>query len=195
MLLRRGPATVSGIECEFLPDVPPGQRLLRAAAQIRLPFLDHAAVLHRRPEMAGIVGGVGILGVDHVSHFGGKCEHFGVADRHLRERAEPDAAMDKTGREQIRRREFGGIAVARALLVVERLPQPVHRPFRHLADDLGDVLSPDAASGHAPSERYSMMPPAMLPAMPSASTICLALSPSAARTPAAAPIAPKIAVG
>src|SRR5438552_996040 len=32
----------------------------------------------------------------------------------------------------------------------------------------------------APSARYSMMPPAMLPAMPSASTICFALRPSAA---------------
>jgi len=43
--------------------------------------------------------------------------------------------------------------------------------------------------------QISMMPPAILPAMPSASTICLALRPSAAPTPAAAPMAPKIAVG
>ena len=40
-----------------------------------------------------------------------------------------------------------------------------------------------------------MMPEAKLPAMPSASTSCLALRPSAAPTPAAAPMTPKIAVG
>ena len=40
-----------------------------------------------------------------------------------------------------------------------------------------------------------MMPLAMLPAMPSASTICLRSSRSAAPTPAAAPIAPNTAVG
>ena len=40
-----------------------------------------------------------------------------------------------------------------------------------------------------------MMPLAMLPAMPSASTVCLRSSRSAAATPAAAPIAPNTAVG
>jgi hypothetical protein len=33
------------------------------------------------------------------------------------------------------------------LLVGQRLPEPVHRPFRHLADDLRDVLRLDAARG------------------------------------------------
>ena len=46
-----------------------------------------------------------------------------------------------------------------------------------------------------PSARYSMMPPAMEPAMPSASTICLRSSCRAAPTPAAAPMAPNTAVG
>ena len=40
-----------------------------------------------------------------------------------------------------------------------------------------------------------MMPDAMLPAMPSASTVCFLSSFSAAATPAAAPIAPNTAVG
>ena len=85
--------------------------------------------------------------IDHEFHFGRQREHLAVADRRFRECAEPDAAMDKTGREQIGRGEFGRIAVARALLVGKRLPQPVHRPLRDLADDLGDVVGLDAARG------------------------------------------------
>ena len=63
----------------------------------------------------------------------------------MRKRAKPDATADKTGRQQIRRGEFGGIAVPRLLFVGQRLPQPVHRPLRHLAHDLADVLGPNTA--------------------------------------------------
>jgi hypothetical protein len=51
--------------------------------------------------------------------------------------------MHKAGGQQIGHGELGGIAVARTPLVGERLPQPVHRPLRHFADDLGDVLGFD----------------------------------------------------
>ena len=86
-------------------------------------------------------------------HLGREREHALVADRALGEGAEPDAAVDETGRQQIGHREFRGIAVGRALLVGERLPQPVHRALRHLADDLRDVLRlmPRAASRRAQS--------------------------------------------
>ena len=47
----------------------------------------------------------------------------------------------------------------------------------------------------APSARYSMMPPAIEPTVPSASTSCRGESFSAAPTPAAAPMAPNTAVG
>ena len=58
--------------------------------------------------------------------------------------------MDETGREQIRHREFRGIAVRRALLVGERLPETMHRAFRDLADDFGDILRLDAARAEPP---------------------------------------------
>src|SRR5262252_3631881 len=48
---------------------------------------------------------------------------------------------------------------------------------------------------HAPSARYSMMPPAMLPAIPSASTERFLSSPNAAETPRVAAIAPSTLVG
>src|SRR5258708_3177626 len=207
------------IEREFVGHVLTRQRLLRPAAHMGLPLLDHAAIAEPGADMASVVVRIGIVRGDHEFHFCRECEHTRIADRAFRESAKPDAAMDKAGREQIGRGELGGVAVARTLFVGERFPQPVHGAFSDLADELGDVFSPDTARGkpprasrgarmpdcaaqpacsrlvQAPSARYSMMPPAMLPAMPSASTICLALSPRAAPTPAAAPIAPKIAVG
>src|ERR1700719_3853161 len=108
--LRFGPAAMPGVEREFIGHILPGQRLLRAAAHVRLPLLDHAAVLHGRPDMAGIVVWIGILRVDHKLHLGRQREHLAVGDRRFRECAEPDPAMDKTGREQIGRGEFCGIA-------------------------------------------------------------------------------------
>src|SRR5450756_2183642 len=91
------------------------------------------------------------------------------------------------------------------------VPKAVHKAGFHptaifgvmgAAAGVGAARRPDCAAQpgcsrlvQAPSARYSMMPDAKLPAMPSASTICLALSPGAAPTPAAAPITPKIAVG
>ena len=110
------------IEREFVDNVLPGQRLLRAAAQMRLALLDHAAVLHDGSDMAGIAVRVWILGIDHVFHFGGEREQFWIPDRGFGKCAQPNAAMDKAGCQQIRRGELGGIAVARALLVGERLP-------------------------------------------------------------------------
>ena len=51
---------------------------------------------------------------------------------------------------QIGRRELGGIAVGRALLGGERLPQAMHGAFRHLADHLLDVAGLDAARRQPP---------------------------------------------
>ena len=111
---------------------------------MRLPFLDHAAVLQDGAEMAGIIVRIGIIGVDDVFHLGGERKHLGIADRTLRERTQSDTAMDKTGRQEIRHRELGRVAIAWALFVGERFPQPVHRPLRHLAHDLLEVLGLDA---------------------------------------------------
>src|SRR5215212_5949000 len=137
------------VEREFVGDVLPAQRLLRAAAQMWLPLLGHAAVLHGGPYMAGIVARIWIVRVDDVFHFCRQREHLWIVDRGFAERAEPNTAVYKARRQQIRRCEFGGVAVARALLVRKRLPKPVHRAFRHLTDDLADVLRLHAAGGKA----------------------------------------------
>src|SRR5438067_8064110 len=67
--LRLCPAAVRGIEGKFVDHVLPRQRLLGAAAQMRLPLLDHAAVLQGDADMAGIVVWIGILGIDHEFDF------------------------------------------------------------------------------------------------------------------------------
>src|ERR1700712_32502 len=100
--------------------------------------------------MAGIVVGVGILGIDHKLYLGSQREHFWILDGGFRERSESYPAMDETRRQQIWRGEFGGIAIRRPLLVGKRLPPPVHRPLGHFADDLTDILDLDAAAGQAP---------------------------------------------
>src|SRR6185436_3885054 len=100
----------------------PRQRLPRASAQMRLALLDHAAILQDRPDMACVVVRVWILGVDYVFHLCREPEKFWIPDRSFRKCAEPNAAVDKTGCQQIRRGELGGIAVGWALLVGEWLP-------------------------------------------------------------------------
>ena len=110
------------VERELVGHVLPRQRLLRAAAQIRLPLLDHAAVVEGGADVAGVIVRIRIVRIDHELHFCRQRQHVGIADRPLGERSKPDAAMDKTRRQQIGHREFGGVAVARAPLVGERLP-------------------------------------------------------------------------
>src|SRR5205085_11765125 len=103
--LRLCPAAVRGIEGKFVDHVLPCQRLLGAAAQMRLPFLDDAAVVQGDADVAGIATWIGILGIDHELDFRGQRQHTRIADRAVAEGAKPDATMDKTGREQIGRGE------------------------------------------------------------------------------------------
>src|SRR5262249_46675016 len=51
------PAAVLGVEDEFLLDVAPRQRLVSAAAQMRLAFLDRAAVAQGRADVTGEIVG------------------------------------------------------------------------------------------------------------------------------------------
>ena len=51
------------------------QRLVRAAAQVRLALLDDAAVAQRRADVAGEGVGIGIVRIDHVAHLGGERAH------------------------------------------------------------------------------------------------------------------------
>src|SRR5579872_7587860 len=61
LTLGLAPAAMLGIERKFVDNVRPRERLLRAAAQMWLPLLDHAAVLQRRADMTGIVVRVGVV--------------------------------------------------------------------------------------------------------------------------------------
>ena len=142
--LRAAPAAMLGIEQELVDHILPLQRLLRATAQMRLPLFYHAAIPEGGADVAGVIVWIGVVGIDHEFNFGGECQHAVVANGPIREGAEPNAAVHKTCRQQIRHRELGGIAVTRPLFAGQRLPQPVHRPLRHLADDLGDVFGFDA---------------------------------------------------
>src|SRR5215510_14551013 len=66
------PTAMAGIEPELVLDVAAGERLMRAAAQMRLALLDRGPVAQSRADMAGIVRRIGILGIDHVFHLGGE---------------------------------------------------------------------------------------------------------------------------
>src|SRR5262249_57239876 len=60
---RRIPAAVARVEHELLLDVAARERLLRAAAHMRLALLDHVATGEPRADVAGVIGGVrGVLG-------------------------------------------------------------------------------------------------------------------------------------
>src|SRR6516165_2344861 len=272
---RRIPAAVAGVERELLLDVAARQRLVGAAAHMRLALLDHAAVGEQRADVAGEIVGIRIVRVDLVAHFRGERGNARLLHRVVGEGVEPDIAAHEAGRDAIGGGKFSGIAVGRALFGGERLPQAMHRPLADLADELFDLLRLDAAGSEppravdvgmrhrpagirfererrrhpacaevagerivvpgggageaveqsvhafeygarpeetgtgeprraqpgcrrlvqAPSARYSMMPPAMEPTMPSASTSWRGLSLSAAPTAAAAAMAPNTAVG
>ena len=65
--LRLVPAAVAAVERELVLDVGARQRLLRAAAEMRLALLDHAAVGERRADMAGELVRIGIVRIDRDS--------------------------------------------------------------------------------------------------------------------------------
>src|SRR5262249_47300416 len=66
------------------------------------------------------------------------------------EGVEPDIAAHEADRDAIGGGKFSGIAVARALLGGERLPQAVHRALADLADEFLDLLRFDAAGSEPP---------------------------------------------
>ena len=71
------------------------ERLVRAAAHVRLALLDHAAVAQRGADVAGEGLRIGILRVDPVAHLGGEREHGRIAHGGVGESAEADIAATK----------------------------------------------------------------------------------------------------
>src|SRR5262245_46752367 len=147
---RRIPPAVARVERELLLDVAARQRLVRAAAHMRLALLDHAAVGEYRADVAGEIVGIRIGGVDLVAHFRGERGHARLLHGVVGEGVEPDIAAHEAGRDAVRGGKFSGIAVGRALLGGERLPQAMHRALADLADDFLDLLRLDAAGGEPP---------------------------------------------
>src|SRR5262249_26982528 len=147
---RRIPPAVARVEHELLLDVAARERLVRAAAHMRLALLDHAAVGEQRADVTGGIVGVRIVRVDLVAHFRGERDDARLLQRVVGEGVEPDIAAQEAGRDAIRGGKFSGIAVGRALLGGERLPQAMHRALADLADDLLDLLRLDAAASEPP---------------------------------------------
>src|SRR5882762_5299239 len=137
---RRVPAAVCRVGAELALDLLALERLVHAAADMRLALLEHAAVPEGHLYVAGVGLRVRIVGVDDVTNFGGERENARVAHGFFRKGLEPGAAGDERDRDIEGRAEFGGVVVRRALLGCERLPQPVHVTFGGLAQDLGDVV-------------------------------------------------------
>src|SRR4051812_46583282 len=72
---RRIIAAVARVEQEFVFDVLAAERLVRAAAHVRLALLDHAAVAQCHADVTGEVIGIGIVGINAVTHLLGEREH------------------------------------------------------------------------------------------------------------------------
>ena len=54
------PAAMTNIECEFLLNVRARERLARTATEMRLPLLDHAAIVEYGADVSGdlhLIGG------------------------------------------------------------------------------------------------------------------------------------------
>ena len=127
---------MAAIERELVLDIGARQRLIRAAAEMRLAFFDHAAVVERRADMAGEFVRIGIVRIDVVADLGRQREHARILHGLVGEIAEPDIAAHKRRRDAIGLRELPRIAIRGLLLGGERLPQPVHRAFADFADDV-----------------------------------------------------------
>src|SRR5437868_15167111 len=62
------PAAMAAVQRKFFFDVGAAERLLGAAAEVRLAFLDDAAVGERRANVSGEFVRVWILRIDTVAH-------------------------------------------------------------------------------------------------------------------------------
>src|SRR5262245_64134381 len=102
---------MAGVACKFFLDIGPRERLLRAAAEMRLALLDDTTVVEHRANVSGEIVGIRIVGIDLVAHFRGEREHVLVAYRGLGERVKTDAASDENRCAQEWCRELWGIAV------------------------------------------------------------------------------------
>src|SRR5438552_4489722 len=78
---RRVPAAVPGIGAELALDLFARERLMHAAADMRLALFEHAAVREGHLDVAGVGLRIGIVRIDDVAHFGSERENARVAHR------------------------------------------------------------------------------------------------------------------
>src|SRR5437016_5023895 len=78
---RRVPAAVPGIGAELALDLFARERLMHAAADVRLALFEHAAVTERHFHVAGVGLRIRIIRIDDVTHFGSDSENARVAHR------------------------------------------------------------------------------------------------------------------
>src|SRR6185503_3315194 len=142
---RSVPAAIGGVAAELALDILARQRLVHAAADMRLAFLEHASVLERHFHVAGIARRVRIVRVYAVAHLGRQPEDALVGHGALAECLETRVAGDEGDGDVERGAELGRVVVRRPLLVVERLPKPVHVALGGFAQHLGDLLNGEAA--------------------------------------------------
>ena len=143
MGLAGAPAAVGTVPQEFFLDVGARQRLVPAAADMRLPFFQHRAVFQANANMPGVLIGIAVVRIDLVAHLGRQALQARVGDALVGEGVEAGVAEHEAGGDAVGLAELGGVGVGRALLRSERLPEPVQRSFRGFADDLFDLFNPD----------------------------------------------------
>src|SRR5262245_28183754 len=111
--LRIIPAAMPAAQREFVLDVRARQRLVGAAAHMRLALLDDAAVVELGADVAGELVRIRIGGIDHVAHLAGERDDLGILHGRVGEVAEPDIPAHQRRGDAIGLRELAGVAVGR----------------------------------------------------------------------------------
>src|SRR5260221_14105157 len=106
---RAVPAAVGAVGAELLDDFRARERLVAAAAEMRLALLDDAPVGERHLHVAGELVGVGILRIDHIAHLGGERRDLRVARVLLGEGLQAHGAVQDGVGHAIGHAEFRGV--------------------------------------------------------------------------------------
>src|SRR5262245_42209760 len=63
------PTAMANVACKFFLDVGPRERLVGAAAEMRLTLLDDTPVVEHRADVSGEIVRIRIVRIDRVAHF------------------------------------------------------------------------------------------------------------------------------
>src|SRR5690348_16415178 len=93
-----GPAAVERVAVELADQLVARQRLALAAAHVRLAQLDDAAAAEADAKVAGVVGGIFVVRIDHVADAPRQREDPGVARLLVGELLEAGGAIEESDR-------------------------------------------------------------------------------------------------